>query len=48
MDSYNLKLIIYQWFNYESEDEENRPEWIQKKVDNYRNGRWIIGKENCE
>ena len=48
MSSFNLKTIIYQWFDYESEDEENRPIWIEEKVRNYKKGTWLVGREKCE
>jgi hypothetical protein len=46
-NKFNLKTLIYNWFDYEKEDEVNRPVWIEEKVRNYKNGEWLIGKKKC-
>ena len=54
MDSrLNLKNVIHEWFDYKSEDDKNRPCWIQKHLGQmtgnckdetlwYTNGVWKV------
>ena len=45
--SINLQSVIHNWFDYESEDEKNRPIKIEQWVKNYKNGTWLVGRKKC-
>ena len=42
MNDVNLKTLVHSWFDYKNEDDTNRPEWIEEKVKNYKNGVWSV------
>ncbi len=41
----NFRLFVHNWFDYKEEDDANRPQWIDRWLNNYKNGKWGVGKK---